>query len=100
MTNTILNSSNDHNNDKWTCPHCKKDYSNNYTYKNHLKRCLVHNNNMKDNNNIMLELKHELINEFRQEFMNMLDQIKDDIKSGVKSNVNLSTNKYKHILSN
>ena len=36
--NLILNDSNDHNNDRlggWTCPHCKNDYSNNYTYKTH-----------------------------------------------------------------
>ena len=98
MATTILNISNDHNNDKWTCPHCNKEQSNNYTYKNHLKICLVRNNNMKEKNNIMLELKHELINEFRQEFINMLDEIKDEIKSDVKSNVTLSTNKYKNLL--
>ena len=98
MTNNISNTSNEHINDKWCCPHCKKEYSNNYTYKNHLKRCLVHKSNMKETNNIMLELKYELLKEFRQEFITMLDEIKHEIRDDVKSNVKASTNKFQKML--
>jgi hypothetical protein len=70
--------------DKWKCQFCKKEFSHNYKYKTHLKRCLVHCQHVEQNNNIMLELKTELKDELRLLFHGMLNEIKGDLQANVK----------------
>ena len=71
-------------NDKWTCQFCKKQFSHNYKYKTHLKRCLVHCQHVEQNNNIMFELKTELKDELLGLFYDMLNEIKGDLQTNVK----------------
>ena len=71
-------------NDKWKCQFCKKEFSHNYKYKTHLKRCLVHCQHIEQNNNIMLELKTELKNELRGLFHDMLNEIKGDLQQQIQ----------------
>ena len=60
-----------HECDRWTCKLCFKSYSCNYPFKRHLEKCLVH----KDNTNIRLQLKNELLAEFRTELNKTLSEI-------------------------
>ena len=71
-------------NDKWRCEFCKKEFSHNYKYKTHLKRCLVHCQHVEQNNNIMLELEIELKNELRDLFHGMLNEIKGDLQQQIQ----------------
>ena len=72
-------------NNRWTCKFCFKTFSPNYKYKNHLSRCLVHQEKMECENSMLSELKDELKEELKQElqqaFMNMMDDIKIDMKT-------------------
>ena len=74
----------DEKNDRWTCHFCKKEFSHNYKYKTHLKRCLVHCQHIEQNNNIMLELKIELKDELRGLFHDMLNEIKGDLQQQIQ----------------
>ena len=83
------NIDNDNNIDnKWECKFCKKYYSKNYPYKSHLKRCLVHQEDM-DNKydmlgDLMTDLKNELKHDFKNELFKMINEIKDEVKNDVK----------------
>ena len=92
MTDIITyenNINNDNNIDnKWRCPKCLKYYSKNYPYKSHLKRCLVHQEDM-DNKydmlgDLMTDLKNELKHDFKNELFKMINEIKDEVKNDVK----------------
>ena len=69
---------------KWCCNFCKKEYSHNYKYKSHLRRCFVHCQHIEQNNNIMLELKTELKNELRDLFHGMLNEIKGELQQQIQ----------------
>ena len=85
------NIDNDNNIDnKWQCGFCKKYFSKNYPYKSHLKRCLVHQEDM-DNKydmlgDFMTDLKNELKNDFRNELFKMINELKNEVKNNVKTN--------------
>ena len=77
---------------KWTCQFCKKEYSHNYPYKAHLKRCLIHNEEREDKNDIlnalMESMKIELTNNLKTEINNMLIELKNDMKTHINFNDN------------
>ena len=68
---------------KWCCPKCGKYYSKNYKYKTHLIRCLVHQEKLEKEYDVMVEVKQELKDELRKTFMDMLDEIKTDLTNKV-----------------
>jgi len=61
--------------DRWTCKLCFKSYSSNYPFKKHLEKCLVH----RDNTNIMIQLKNELLEEFKTELNKTLSEIRNGV---------------------
>ena len=96
MTTDILtypnNNGNDSNDDKsrWKCPKCEKYYSKNYSYKNHLKRCVVHADHIDTKyqllGDMLLELKQELKHDFNNSLLSMLNTIREDMLNNVKVN--------------
>ena len=58
----------------------KKKYSNNYPFKKHLDKCLVHKARLENENAILTELKVEL----KEEFMGMFQQVLNDMVSDMK----------------
>lgn len=67
-------------NNRWECHFCKKKYSNNYPFKKHLEKCLVHRAKLDHENVILTELKEEL----KEEFTGMFQQVLNDIVSDMK----------------
>ena len=60
---------------RWQCHFCKKKYSNNYPFKKHLDKCLVHKARLENENAILTELKVEL----KEEFTGMFQQVLNDL---------------------
>ena len=81
---TDMETTNEERNNKWTCKHCYNTYSYNYKYKIHLKKCLVHCQNVEHNNNVFLELKTELKKELKDLFIEMLNDIKGDLQQQIQ----------------
>lgn len=73
----------DNNNGKWICKFCHKTYSRNYTFKNHLSRCLVYQDQKNTKCSLMgdmiTDLKQELLTGFKHELLKMLNEIKQEI---------------------
>jgi hypothetical protein len=86
MATNILNQS---INDRWTCPKCEKAYSKNYSYKSHLKRCVVHTSDADTKcdllGGMLSELKQELRNDIKHELVSMLNNIRQDITRDIQN---------------
>ena len=83
---------------KWTCQFCKKIYSNNYPYKEHLKRCLIHVEERQDKHEmlstLMETLKEELTKEFKNDFKIEINKMLIELTDGMKQNNNQLNNVY------
>ena len=67
-------------NNRWECQFCKKKYSNNYPFKKHLDKCLVHKAKLDHEHAILTDLKEEL----KEEFTGMFQQVLNDMVSDMK----------------
>ena len=86
-----MNNTKTNDDEKWQCQHCLKWFKKSYKYKNHLSRCLVHQDHLNTKyslmGDMMNDLREELINDFKNELFKMLNDIKNDVKSDIKNNV-------------
>ena len=87
---TDINNTLETNDGKWKCPHCLKWFKKSYKYKNHLSRCLVHNDHLDTKyslmGDLMTDLKQELMNDFKHQLSDLLTDIKNEVKNNVKTN--------------
>ena len=73
---------------KWICQFCKKLYSHNYPYNEHLKRCIIHVQEREDKNDITNTLMEALKIELKNDINNMLIELKNDIMPLINNNNN------------
>ena len=64
---------------KWICSFCKKSYSHNYPYKEHLKRCIICVQEQEYKNDKINLLMDALKIELKNDINNMLIELKNDI---------------------
>ena len=60
------------------CPHCYKNFSPNYKYKSHLKRCLCFKPISDHHRQAIFEIKNELKNELANMFGDAIDDLKNN----------------------